>query len=34
MDTGDYELVMFVWLNYATHSKYWLPYQFYPLVDL
>jgi hypothetical protein len=29
-----YGLVMFVWLNYATHSKYWLPYQFYPLVDL
>jgi len=25
---------MFVWLNFATHSKYWLPYQFYPLVDL
>ncbi|MDX8393340.1 MAG: EpsG family protein, partial [Mariprofundales bacterium] len=19
--------VMFVWLNYATHAKYWLPYQ-------
>lgn len=29
-----YGLVMFVWLNYATHSKYWVPYQFYPLVDL
>jgi hypothetical protein len=29
-----YGLVMFVWLNYAAHSKYWLPYQFYPLVDL
>lgn len=29
-----YGLVMFVWLNYATHSRYWLPYQFYPLVDL
>ena len=29
-----YGLVMFVWLNFATHSKYWVPYQFYPLVDL
>jgi hypothetical protein len=29
-----YGLVMFVWLNYASHSKYWLPYQFYPLVGL
>ena len=19
--------VLFVWLNYATHAKYWLPYQ-------
>jgi hypothetical protein len=23
--------VQFVWLNFATHAKYWLPYQFYPL---
>ena len=22
-----YALVLFVWLNYATHAKYWLPYQ-------
>lgn len=22
-----YAAVLFVWLNYATHSKYWLPYQ-------
>jgi hypothetical protein len=29
-----YGLVMFVWLNYATHAYAWLPYQFYPLVDL
>lgn len=28
-----YGLVMFVWLNFGTHAKYWLPYQFYPLVD-
>jgi hypothetical protein len=24
--------VEFVWLNYAVHAQYWLPYQFYPLV--
>jgi hypothetical protein len=29
-----YGLVMFVWLNYATHAFAWLPYQFFPLVDL
>ena len=23
--------VQFVWLNYATHAQYWVPYQFYPL---
>jgi hypothetical protein len=28
-----YGLVLFVWLNYATHSKAWIPYQFYPLVN-
>ncbi len=22
-----YALVLFVWLNYATHSEYWIPYQ-------
>lgn len=22
-----YTLVLFVWLNYATHAQYWLPYQ-------
>ena len=22
-----YAAVMFVWLNFATHSKYWIPYQ-------
>lgn len=25
-----YALVQFVWLNYASHSKYWVPYQFMP----
>lgn len=28
---GYYAAVQFVWLNYATHAKYWLPYQFVPL---
>lgn len=23
--------LQFVWLNFATHAKYWLPYQIYPL---
>jgi hypothetical protein len=23
--------VQFVWLNFAVHAKYWVPYQFYPL---
>jgi hypothetical protein len=23
--------VQFVWLNYAAHAEYWLPYRFYPL---
>lgn len=26
-----YAAVLFVWLNFATHAKYWLPYGFYPL---
>ena len=26
--------VHFVWLFFATHSVYWLPYQFYPWVSL
>lgn len=26
-----YAMVLFVWLNYANHSQYWLPYRFYPL---
>jgi hypothetical protein len=29
-----YGLVMFVWLNFASHAHAWLPYKFYPLVDL
>lgn len=26
-------LVQFVWLNYAEHSNYWLPYRLYPLIE-
>lgn len=26
-----YAAVLFVWLNYAMNSRYWLPYRFYPL---
>ena len=25
-----YATVHFVWLNFATHAQYWLPYKFYP----
>jgi len=28
---GYYGAVEFVWLNFATHSQYWVPYQFMPL---
>lgn len=31
---GYYFAVQFVWLNYATHAQYWLPYRFYPLETL
>ena len=24
-------LVQYVWLNYATHARHWIPYRFYPL---
>lgn len=26
-----YAAILFVWLNYATHSSFWLPYRFLPL---
>jgi hypothetical protein len=26
-------LVLFVWLNFAVHAEYWLPYQIYPVFD-
>jgi hypothetical protein len=26
-----YGSVLFVWLNYAMHAHYWVPYRFYPL---
>lgn len=25
-----YTTVLFVWLNFATHARYWIPYRFYP----
>ena len=24
-------IIQFTWLNFATHAKYWVPYQFYPI---
>lgn len=24
-------LVLFVWLNFAVHARYWVPYQFFPI---
>ncbi|MEZ5665407.1 MAG: EpsG family protein [Burkholderiaceae bacterium] len=29
-----YALVNFVWLNYASHAEYWLPYRFLPFEGL
>lgn len=29
-----YAFVLFVWFNYGTHAKYWLPYQNYITLDL
>jgi hypothetical protein len=26
-------LVLYVWLNFAVHAEYWLPYQLYPIFD-
>ena len=26
-----YAAVMYIWLNYATHAEYWLPYKFQPI---
>jgi hypothetical protein len=26
-------LIQFVWLTFATHAEYWLPYQVYPLLE-
>lgn len=28
---GYYAAIQFVWLNFATHAEYWLPYRFAPL---
>jgi hypothetical protein len=24
-------LVQFVWLNFAQHARYWVPYKFFPI---
>ena len=29
---GYYAAVQFVWLNFATHARFWVPYQFGPFV--
>lgn len=29
---GGYALVHWVWLNYATHAQYWVPYRFAPFL--
>ncbi|KAF1695308.1 EpsG family protein [Pseudoxanthomonas koreensis] len=29
---GYYAAAQFVWLNFATHARYWVPYQFGPFV--
>jgi hypothetical protein len=26
-------LIQFVWLNYANHAEYWVPYKFWPFVE-
>jgi hypothetical protein len=26
-------MILFVWLSFAAHAQYWLPYQFYPVWD-
>ena len=28
---GYAALVLFVWLNFATHARYWVPYRLYPI---
>lgn len=28
---GYYAAVQYIWLNYATHAEFWVPYQFMPL---
>jgi hypothetical protein len=27
---GYSALVLFTWLNFAVHAKYWVPYRLYP----
>jgi hypothetical protein len=28
---GYYAAVQFVWLNFAIHARWWVPYRFFPL---
>lgn len=30
LSVGYYASILFVWLNFATHSEYWVPYRFLP----
>ena len=30
---GYSALIQFVWLNFATHAEFWVPYQVYPLTE-
>ena len=30
---GYSALVLFVWLNFAVHAEYWVPYEIYPVFD-
>ena len=30
---GYSALVLFVWLNFAVHAEYWVPYEIYPVSD-
>ena len=29
-----YALVLFVWLNFAVHSRFWIPYRMFPPLDI
>ena len=33
MSVGFSFAVLFVWLNYAVHADYWIPYRFFPVLE-